>query len=195
MLKRRYRMGQLGGLSSNGNAPNRLFTVKCRLLQSSRCGVTIGWTCSQWVNRPQRRRPSEKPPEDRLDSWKEIAAYLGRDVTTVQRWEKREAMPVHRHLHDKRGSVYALPPELDAWLQSRRKELGDEPDETDKDLKPGAPVEAEDAGSSTTPRRFPIWLALAGVAVIGLLAAAYALSHGRAGMRSNPKSDLWRCCL
>ena len=34
--------------------------------------------------------PSERPPgEDRLDSWKEIAAYLDRDVTTVQRWEKR----------------------------------------------------------------------------------------------------------
>lgn len=31
-------------------------------------------------------------PEDRLDSWKEIAAYLERDVTTVQRWEKRERM-------------------------------------------------------------------------------------------------------
>ena len=40
---------------------------------------------------------------DRLDSWKEIAAYLHRDVTTVQRWEKREGMPVHRHLHDKAG--------------------------------------------------------------------------------------------
>ena len=36
--------------------------------------------------------PSERPLEDRLDSWKEIAAYLKRDVTTVQRWEKREAM-------------------------------------------------------------------------------------------------------
>ena len=37
-----------------------------------------------------------RPPGDRLDSWKEIAAYLNRDVTTVQRWEKREGMPVHR---------------------------------------------------------------------------------------------------
>jgi hypothetical protein len=37
--------------------------------------------------------PSERPLEDRLDSWKEIAAYLKRDVTTVQRWEKREGMP------------------------------------------------------------------------------------------------------
>ena len=57
---------------------------------------------------------SLRPPEDRLDSWKEIAAYLSRDVTTVQRWEKREGMPVHRHLHDRMGSVYAFSSELDA---------------------------------------------------------------------------------
>jgi Tol biopolymer transport system component len=64
--------------------------------------------------------PAEKPAEARLDSWKEIAAYLNRDVTTVQRWEKREGMPVHRHLHDKRGSVYASPSELDEWARSRK---------------------------------------------------------------------------
>ncbi len=63
--------------------------------------------------------PSVSPPEDRLDSWKEIAAYLNRDVTTVQRWEKREGMPVHRHLHDRMGTVYASRAELDAWARSR----------------------------------------------------------------------------
>ena len=63
--------------------------------------------------------PSARAPEDRLDSWKEIAAYLNRDVTTVQRWEKREGMPVHRHLHDRMGSVYASRAELDAWTRSR----------------------------------------------------------------------------
>ena len=62
---------------------------------------------------------SVKPPEDRLDSWKEIAVYLNRDVTTVQRWEKREGMPVHRHLHDKLGSVYASRAELDSWARGR----------------------------------------------------------------------------
>ena len=31
---------------------------------------------------------SQSAPEERVDSWKEIAAYLNRDVTTVQRWEK-----------------------------------------------------------------------------------------------------------
>ena len=63
---------------------------------------------------------STKPPDDRLDSWKEIAAYLNRDVTTVQRWEKREGMPVHRHLHARMGSVYAFRADLDAWARSRK---------------------------------------------------------------------------
>ncbi len=64
-------------------------------------------------------QPPTRPSEDRLDSWKEIAAYLDRDVTTVQRWEKREGMPVHRHVHDKMGSVYASRVELDAWARGR----------------------------------------------------------------------------
>jgi Tol biopolymer transport system component len=70
--------------------------------------------------------PSAKPPEDRLDSWKEIAAYLNRDVTTVQRWEKREGMPVHRHVHDRIGSVYASRAELDAWVRSRSSQSAQE---------------------------------------------------------------------
>ena len=74
--------------------------------------------------------PSVRPPEDRLDSWKEIAAYLKRDVTTVQRWEKREGMPVHRHQHDRMGSVYAFSSELDAWVQSRRLRLEEEEKES-----------------------------------------------------------------
>jgi hypothetical protein len=64
--------------------------------------------------------PAEQASEVQLDSWKEIASYVRRDVSTVQRWEKREGMPVHRHLHDKRGSVYALGSELNAWLESRK---------------------------------------------------------------------------
>jgi TolB-like protein/tetratricopeptide (TPR) repeat protein len=55
----------------------------------------------------------------RLESWKEIAAYLGRDVTTVRRWEKREGLPVYRLLHSRLGSVYAYTLELDAWRDKR----------------------------------------------------------------------------
>src|SRR5258708_12226404 len=68
--------------------------------------------------------PFVKPPESRLDSWKEIAAPLNRDVTTVQRWERREGMPVHRHLHAKMGSVYAFREELDAWARRRDLQAG-----------------------------------------------------------------------
>jgi hypothetical protein len=50
-----------------------------------------------------------------LTSWKEIAAHFGRDVRTVQRWEKDEGLPVHRHPHRLRNSVYAFTDELDSW--------------------------------------------------------------------------------
>jgi Tol biopolymer transport system component len=76
--------------------------------------------------------PSQDPPGDpkldeRLDSWKKIARYLKRDVSTVQRWERREAMPVHRHLHDKLGSVYAYRSEIDQWWAGRAARLTHEP--------------------------------------------------------------------
>ena len=58
-------------------------------------------------------------PGRRLESWKEIAAYVGRDVTTVRRWEKREGLPVHRLQHSKLGSLYAYTAELDAWRKER----------------------------------------------------------------------------
>ncbi len=64
--------------------------------------------------------PAPPAPEPgRLDSWKEIAAYLNRSITTVQRWEQEEGLPVHRLLHSKSGSVYALTHELDAWRSQR----------------------------------------------------------------------------
>jgi Tol biopolymer transport system component len=92
--------------------------------------------------------PSERSSEKRLDSWKEIAAYLNRDVTTVQRWEKREGMPVHRHLHDKKGSVYALRAELDAWAESRN--LPAEP----RNL-PAEPKDSELSASAHAPPAAP----------------------------------------
>ena len=128
---------------------------------------------------------SEKPSEPRLDSWKEIAAYLGRDVTTVQRWEKRETMPVHRHVHDKRGSVYALAPELDAWLKSRRPRPGDDQDDKEQKSEPLVEVQA-DHGPGAKPRARS-WIALAAVGVLGLLTAGYIMSWGRRGNTAQPK--------
>jgi tetratricopeptide (TPR) repeat protein len=60
---------------------------------------------------------------DRLDSWKAIAAHFGRDVRTVQRWEREEGLPVHRHVHRKRGTVHAFTQELDTWWRGRASEV------------------------------------------------------------------------
>jgi len=120
-----------------------------------------------------------RPPEDRLDSWKEIASYLSRDVTTVQRWEKREGMPVHRHQHDRMGSVYAFSSELDAWVQSRRLSLEEEEKEEQKQRSAETPVDAEgDRGPRGTQRSRP-WLVLGGVVALTLLSVTYVMTRSR----------------
>jgi hypothetical protein len=65
-------------------------------------------------------RSTFDPDMNRLDTWKEIAVYLGREVRTAQRWAKREGLPVHRHFHAKASTIYAFKHEVDAWLQMRR---------------------------------------------------------------------------
>jgi Tol biopolymer transport system component len=56
------------------------------------------------------------PPRTRLDSWKEIAQYLRRYERTVQRWELKWGLPVHRLPNAKSGGVFAYTDELDAWM-------------------------------------------------------------------------------
>ena len=133
----------------------------------------------------------ERPLEDRLDSWKEIASYLKRDVTTVQRWEKREGMPVHRHLHDRMGSVYASRAELDAWTRSRNLPAAQESgNEALPELPalPAAEVSAPAQISLTTsmgfsPRLGPNYLLY--VSATGASESIWKLANGTA-------TELWR---
>jgi Tol biopolymer transport system component len=77
--------------------------------------------------KPDEDRPSGfQDPEDRLDSWKAVASYLGRSDKTVRRWEEREGLPIHRLHHDKRGSVYAYKKELDSWWAMRKASIESE---------------------------------------------------------------------
>jgi len=99
--------------------------------------------------RPGRDAPTEYPSSQRLDSWKEIAAYLRRGPRTVQRWEQEQGLPVHRLAHGKQGQVFAYKPELEAWWKSRQ-----------ADLEPAAPAPR---------RRLPL---VATVAALLLIAAA-----------------------
>ena len=86
----------------------------------------------------------DRPRGELLDSWKEIAGYLNRDVATVRRWEKREGLPVHRHLHEKAGSVSAYASELDAWAKGRRQPV-------DQARPSGGRNGTDDASSLGTP--------------------------------------------
>ena len=67
-------------------------------------------------------QPTRPPGETPLESWKAIAAYLNREVRTVIRWEQSEGLPVHRHRHFARSTVYAYPSELDRWRANRKPE-------------------------------------------------------------------------
>jgi TolB-like protein/Tfp pilus assembly protein PilF len=109
--------------------------------------------------------PRPAPAPDRLDSWKEIATYLGREIRTVQLWEKNEGLPIHRHQHSRQGSVYAFKRELDSWRQSR-KNIPDPP--------PSAPA----------PLRRPVAL-IAGSLLI-LAAAGFILWKTRQTSSSGP---------
>jgi TolB-like protein len=147
------------------------------------------------MDEPARGAPSSaSPPEDRLDSWKEIAAYLNRDVTTVQRWEKREGMPVHRHQHDRIGSVYASRAELDAWVPTRNLRAGQEKGNEVPSADPAAQVdlntlepevtssEAESLGKvpSIGAVKSWRWQALAGAAVVLVVVGGWLLwTRGR----------------
>src|SRR6266702_4273741 len=85
-------------------------------------------------------------PDRKLVSWKEIASYLGREVRTVQRWERTEGLPVHRHEHQKKSTVYAYTSELDEWFKNRQP--ADDP-EADAAFVPEPDISEADSDAET----------------------------------------------
>src|SRR4029077_17565952 len=84
---------------------------------------------------------------DVLNSWKEVAAYLGRGVRTVQRWERELGLPVRRPRGKSRSAGIAFKPELARWLRQSAAEcqLLAEPQ-----IVPGAPNGHRKLHDSTT---------------------------------------------
>src|SRR6185437_7033869 len=118
-LKRQGKAGQgCRGMSQVCLRPRRYWARECscnpELGGFERDGIgDVSWVLyDSYAHKPM----TSGNPIDRLDSWKEIAGFLRRDVRTVQRWEKKEGLPVYRHQHEKLGSVYAYRPELAAWF-------------------------------------------------------------------------------
>src|SRR5689334_8095713 len=93
----------------------------------------------------------------RLTSWKEIAAHMGRDVRTVLRWEKQRGLPVHRAPGATGRIVFAYTDELDAWAHGANAEPGDEPRD-EKNPEPRQPAPA---------RSWRLALALVAAVVVG----------------------------
>jgi len=85
------------------------------------------------------------PLDERLEGWKEIASFVKRDESTARRWEREEGLPVRRHEHRKRSSVYAYRRELEAWRLARKPEGA---------RQPGA------------GRHSPVWVSLAAAGLI-----------------------------
>jgi tetratricopeptide (TPR) repeat protein len=56
--------------------------------------------------------------KDILNGWKDIATYVGRDIRTVERWEKQRGLPIRRVPGEGRATVYAVVSELDSWFES-----------------------------------------------------------------------------
>src|SRR5271163_4444663 len=92
----------------------------------------------------------------RIDSWKEIAAFFGRDERTVKRWESQRGLPVHRVPGGARGTVYAFTEELTAWLRSSEQRESNEaplsaPDADKPAAASGTPSHAADQQNASPP--------------------------------------------
>jgi TolB-like protein/Flp pilus assembly protein TadD len=139
--------------------------------------------------------------ERKLESWGEIAAYLRREVRTVQRWEKTLGLPIHRLPVGKLSSVYAYPSELDKWYVER--DPHEDKEDTASELRTAAPTEVPakppDSATGIRPqeslfqRRRSRWLAgLAFLVVAGLVLARFTISfQPRVPVAANAKIRLF----
>jgi TolB-like protein/Flp pilus assembly protein TadD len=139
--------------------------------------------------------------ERKLESWGEIAAYLRREVRTVQRWEKTLGLPIHRLPVGKLSSVYAYPSELDKWYVER--DPHEDKEDTASELRTAAPTEVPakppDSATGIRPqeslfqRRRSRWLAgLAFLVVAGLVLARFTISfQPRVPVAANTKIRLF----
>ncbi len=131
-----------------------------------------------------REEPSGSLASDRLDSWKEIAAYLKRDERTVRRWEEREGLPIHRHQHKSRAAIFAYKSELDAWWNNGQNAL-----ETQEQAQGGSEASAKLPAESSPSVYHTLvarrWVALAA----GLLLIAPVIAY-RIAMPKRPSAQM-----
>jgi hypothetical protein len=77
-------------------------------------------------NNVLRFTPGNPAASATLQGWKEIATELGRSVRTVQRWQRKLGLPVHKLGEGVGSPVFAFKDELRAWLRVKAEEAASE---------------------------------------------------------------------
>jgi hypothetical protein len=118
------------------------------------------------------------PENQKMTSWKEISSFLGRDVRTVQRWEKESGLPVHRVPGSRGRTVFAYSHEIDDWLR-------------DTNANASRDSQAQDGGGASETRSWVISAIVVGVVLVaaGLVVFALRTHKGREGSYAPSSND------
>jgi len=122
----------------------------------------------------------ERISDRRLDSWKEIASFFGRDERTVRRWEKENSLPVHRVPGSARGRVFAYESELSDWLTTPKASERD----TGGPTSSAGQLQVITSSPKEQNRHPPVWQAVTWAGVVLVLGSmvfaifAYRKNHG-----------------
>jgi hypothetical protein len=109
----------------NKNGTIRIKTAFLRWILRSDGRQKCAFNCIIWTESVKiclmMETAGEKRNGDVLNSWKEIAAYLDRNIRTCQRWERDLGLPVYRVEQSPRAAVFAYKDEIDNWLKTRHR--------------------------------------------------------------------------
>jgi hypothetical protein len=153
--------------------PRRRATSNIRISRSNTIGTTrhSATSCVTCVDSRDtipilvagQPQPSPSNRSGRLDGWKEIASYLGKDPRTAQRWELNDQLPVFRE----GGKVFAKTADLDRW-RAARVIAPASPERPESDNVNGdSPSPSIQAAHTAPERRYRIALILAPLLLIG----------------------------
>ena len=135
---------------------------------------------------------SEPGFQERLDSWKAIADYLGRDVATVRRWEKSLGLPVRRVPGGPGRSVFAFRHEIDAWLKSSQARDEAPGPGLENPVEPPAVVEPEQPSADPpmpVVRRWPVRSVAAAIVALAAIVYLWPFSRGRQSLDLELETD------
>ncbi len=111
----------------------------------------------------------QREPQAPLNGWKEIAAYLGKSVRSVQRWEATLGLPVHRIKTPDGQIIYSERKEIDDWRRRLEAQPVAEPeDPADPETSPEVQVRPDAGRRGIGKRGAPVWLMAGAGVLIGI---------------------------